>query len=324
MNVILTLFVIIGTISNSASARWVTIDDFSPSELANLTPEKEHELMLQKLAKKEDRFLVSAFNYEILANSIGNSFFQFQQDKNTVRENNAIIKAMFEGAKKLLIQERIWRLLWTISVNGAEYVHTFNSFSVAFSLVCADIDFSLKNETLYTTFRDEFKKQSYLPPNKIYHYGVSKSFKDEIKAVEELLNEPKMKHTAAHMAWVWIMDSYNSTIKDIKNSVLSLAKVPDKLDEVQKIYETSIDEVTPLIKHMDISVFAPDAKRLYFDYLQFNLTKRMWNKIMEEIPDWKDYFECDTSDGDDGRATSPAELKTGRGRCGTAKVGKGN
>lgn len=319
MNIIPALMIFVSTISNRVSARWVTIEDFNPSELVNLTPQKEHELMLQKLTKKEDRFLVSAFNYEILANSIGNSFFQLQ-DTNTIRENNAIIRAMFEMAKNLLIQYRVWRLLYNVSFNGAKYVHTFNSFSLAFSLVCGDIDHSLKNETLYTTLRDEYKKQSYSPPNKIYHYGIAKSLKDEIGAVEELLNEPKMKHIAAHMAWVWIMDSQNYTIKDIKNSIMSLAKVPDKFEEVQKIYERSIDEVIPLIKRLDISIFAPDAKSLYFDYLQFNLTKKIWSRIMEEIPDWTDYFECDTTDGDDGPDSSPIR---GSGRCRKTQVGKG-
>lgn len=315
MNFIPALIIVV-TIGNRASAVWVTIEDFNPSELVNLSPKNEHELMLQKLAQKEDGLLASAFYYEILANSIGNSFFQFQQDTNTIQENNAIIRAMIAGTNNLLMQYQVMALLMkTVSVNGVEYVHTFNSFSVAFSLVCGDIDYYLKNETFYTTLRDENKKQTYSPPNKIYHYGIAKSWKDELGAVEQLLNEPKIKHLYANLAWMWIMDSPNSALKDIVKSVRNLAKEPDKFEEVQNIYERSIDEVIPLMKRIDLSVALPGAKRHYFNYLLVNLTTNIWSRIMEEIPDWNDYFECDTTDGDIQLA--------GSGRCGERQVGKG-
>lgn len=289
-------FLIFATICSGVSADWVTVEDFSPSELANLTAEKEHKMMLQKLLKIDEAFLAASFHYEILSKSIGNDFFGFSQSENSNRNNNAIIKAMFECLKKLVIQDRVEELLVKVCLNGPRYVRTSGSFSVAFSLICSDIDFFLKNETLYTTLRDQYKKQNYSSPNKIYHYGIAKSSNDETKAAEELFNDPQMRPLMAHLAWIWIKYSYDSKLKDSTNSIINLAKAPDISEKVQHIYETLIIDTTPLIKHIDFYLLnLPGSKSEYFHYLQVILTQTMWSKINDAIPDWQDYLECEVS-----------------------------
>lgn len=302
------IFVISGILHLKVSALWVTVEDFSRSELANLTSQQEHALMLKKLAKNEEGILTCSFYYEILSINIGNNFFGFIQDKNAAQECNAIIKASLDCFKNLLIQDRVETLLFKVSQNGAGYVPISGGFALAFPLICSDIDFYLKNETLYTTLRDRYKREKYLPPTKTYHYGIAKSGEDEIKAMEELLNESKMKPLMAHLAWVWITYSDNPRLKDIRNIVTKLAKVPDLSKKVQKIYEKSIDEMIPLLKHVESLINVDGARRVYFSYLQPNLTERLWSNIIDDIPDWIDYLECDqTRDADSDPSQSHME-----------------
>lgn len=326
MESISILFVIIGIFCIRTSAYWVTVDDFSQSELANRTLQQEHVLMLQKLATKEESVLASAFYYEILSMNIGNYFFAFAQDEHTARGNNAIVKATFECLKKLVIQDRADKLLLDVSKNGAEYAKTFGNVSFAFSLMCADLDSSLANETQYTTLRDKFKKKRYSLPNEVYHYGIAKSTKNEIDAVRELFSEPAMKVLLAHHTWVHIADSQDSRSKEIKNAVLELAKVPDKLPEVQKLYERSIDELISQMMLPNTKIDEPWTGHVYFSYLQPILTKNLWSKIIENIPDWTDYFECDPINDKDKADTNSATSDQGRNqRCGKVQVkpGKG-
>lgn len=300
MNFILPVFVILGILCLEISADFATLEDASPIELIDLTLEAGHQLMLQKLAKKDDKILTNSFLYEILASSIGNSFFGFSQNENNTRENNAIIKAMFECLKKLPIQDRVEDLLFKVSSNGPRYLRTSGSFSAAYSLICSDVDFFMKNETSFTTFKDLYEKQSHFPANKTYHYDLAKSPEDEYKAIEELLNDPQMKSFMIHLAWVWISRSYNSKLKGVKNSIVKLAKVPDIAEEMQTIYEQLTQEVTPLIKHNDFYLFQiPGTIKEYFQSQQQNLTDRLWSRITKDIPDWADFLECDLLNTED-------------------------
>lgn len=315
------IFVICGISYLRVSALWVTVEDFSRTELANLTSQQEHELMLQKLAKFEEGILTCSVYYEILSISIGNNFFGFIQDKDAARECSAIIRATFECFKNLLIQDRVEALLLKVSQDGASYVPLSGDLTLAFPLICSDMDFFLKNETLYITFRDRYKKETYLPPPKTYHYGIAKSGDDEIRAVEELLNDSKMKPLIAHLAWIWITYSDNSKLKDIKSTVEKLAKVPDLSKKVQNIYEKTIDEIIPQMKHVDSLVNIDGARKVYFSYLQPNLTDRLWTNIIRDIPDWIDYLECDQDADSDPHQPYINQLK-GR-HCGRTHITQG-
>lgn len=291
---ILILFITVGVICNEAKGQWMTVEQFSPSELANLTRQQEHELMLRAMANKGGTLLASAFYFELLSKSIGHNFYGLPQERHATRENNAVIKASLESIKRLFLQDRIESIITQACLNAVRYVRTFGSYPLAFSSMCSDLDFFLKNETSYTVLRDKYKNESLPPPSKIYHYGLAKSLEDENKMVDDLLNEPNMKLLLAHHAWVWINHSYNATLKNLKNSIITLANIPDKLEQVQQIYEQTVEEVVPLMKRVDHTIFRSNAKKLYFDYFQRNLTERLWTKIIQNIPDWKDYFECDS------------------------------
>lgn len=319
MQNILIVFAIAGTFCWEVSAYFVTVDDFKPSELANLTLQQQHELMLQKLATKEQSVLASAFYYEILSMNVGNYYFAFAQDETTARGNNAIVKATFECLKQLPIQDRVDQLLLNISNNGAAYAKTFGNVSFAFSLMCSDLDSSLANETRYTTLRDKLKKKLYALPNEVYHYSIAKSTQDEINGLHDIVSEPAMKVFLAHHTWIHITDSQDTALKEIKTAVLKLAEAPDKLVQVQKLYNQSIKEIIPQMMLPNLKIDEPWTGHVYFSNFQPILAKNLWNKIIENIPDWTDYFECDPSDEDS--TDSNASAKHGKKqRCGKVEV----
>lgn len=320
MNIFPISFILIGIFSSIVKTQWVLVGRIDPSVYANLTLRQEHKLMLQKLASRDDQFLATSFQLEMLARSIGNYFFPFPIDKNLAKENKAIIKATLECLKRLLIQDKIERILKTVYENSARYVHTFGSYSLAFSLMCSDLDFFLRNETFYVEHRDEYKRQCHLAPKKVYHYGFSRSQEAEFKAIEKLLNEPEMKALMAHMSWIWMTDSFNATLKDMKNSIIKLAKIPEIFEKVQKNYEKSINEIIPRMKRIDAFFLRYETRENYFNYIQSNFTEKLWSRIIQDIPDWKDYLECDP--GSDTKA--PDSSVTNAGRCGRTKVTPGD
>lgn len=290
-----------------------------------MTLKQQHTFLLQRLVYKDDQFLATAFHLEMFARSIGNYFYRFPIDKNLTKENNAIIKATLECFKRLLVQDKIESMLKMGFYNAVRYVRTYGSYSLAFSLMCSDFDFYLKNETLYVTLKKEFEKQCHSRPNKIYHYGIGKTIEDEYGSVEKLFNEPKMKPLMAHLAWIWMTNSFNSTLRDMKNSIIKLAKVPDNFETIQKNYDQTIKEIIPQLKRIDIFFIRPESKEAYFSYLQSNLTERLWSKIIQDIPDWKDYLECDPVNDANVPDTSAAQSKLRKsGRCGRTKVTPGN
>lgn len=292
MNLIPILSLIFGINFIIASDDWVTADDFSPSELANLTLQQEHELMLQKLATKKELIVARMIYREVLSVGFGYYFIGLSQNENTAQENNSIIRAMFECLTSLLIQDRVEELLLKIPLNGAQYARTYGNVSLAFSLICSDIDMVLKNETLYTTLRDKYRNESYSQPKHYYLNRIPKSSKEVITANEKLFLEPKMKQVVAHRSWISMKFSTNSKLTDIHNSIRKLAREQVKSEQVQKYYEQWIEEIIPMMRNTSMDTHGPSDRYWYSIYFPLNLIDRLWNSIIKNFDDWMDYLEC--------------------------------
>lgn len=291
-------FIFVG-ITCTKTLAWVTIDELSPSELklilSNLTAEEEKKFLIQKLTTMNSTFLYSAMQYETFARAIETTFFPSEGDER-FSENNAIIRSAYECMKQLSIQDRAFNLIRQFPGFGASYVRQSGGFFPAFSLACDDLHSSLKNETLYTRFLDEFKLDNASRfdngTRTIFIDRIPKSTTEEWIAKEKLFNHPEMKKIFSHFAWIWINYSNNATLKNMRNSVVELAKVPDISKQVQDIYEQSINDFYPFIKYINaINLSKSGAYKTYFSYMQSNVTENIWNKIKEEIPNWMDYVK---------------------------------
>lgn len=290
-------FIFVG-ITCAKTLAWVTIDGLSSSEveqvLFNSTPEEEKTFLIKKLMTLNSTRLQSAMRNEMYARAIKTTLFPSEGDER-FSKNNAIIRAAFECEKQLSIQDRANKIINQFPGLRA-YVRQSGGFFPAFSLACDDLHSSLKNETLYTRFLDEFK----LDNASRFDNGTRTIFIDHIPkstfevqmAVEKLYNHPDMKRIWPHRAWIWLVYSNNVTLKNMRNSVVELAKVPDISKQVQGIYERSVNEFYPFIKYINArEINAPGAHITYFSYMQSNITENIWNKIVEEIPNWMDYVK---------------------------------
>ncbi|KAK7580587.1 hypothetical protein V9T40_001216 [Parthenolecanium corni] len=270
--------------------RWVLASDFSQTELANLSPQQEHELHLKSLSHKDPTTIAMAINLEIITKSIGSEVFGFSADENQNRENNAIVKAAFDSFTKLPLQERFITAFGRSVKNAVASVNqTGSTISSALSLACSTMDSDLKNESIYTTLRDEYKKQSLTPPKKTYLYGIPKSIEDLKKAFAELSNDPLMKKFIVHFTYSFFLGpTYGVT----RASILELANVPGKLESVQKIYDEAVAEVVPLVKNVN-----PDKINLNHSPIEFNkrelqptLSEKLLSKIRSN-PELSSVFE---------------------------------
>ncbi|KAK7580588.1 hypothetical protein V9T40_001217 [Parthenolecanium corni] len=261
--------------------RWVLASDFSSTELANLSPEQEHELHLKSLSKKDPITIAMAFSIELIAKSIGSKVFGFSDDENRNQENDAIAKATFDSLAKLHLQDRVPKVTERSVKKAASSVNqTGNTISSAFSLACSMIDSDLKSESIYTTLRDKYKKQSLTSPKKTYLYGIPKSIEDLKKAFSELSNDPLLKKLSVHFT-----NSFTFGAEDavISKSILELANEPGKLDSVEKIYDETVAEVVPLIKdfkleevdlnNFPINIINPKLKPIITEKLQGRIEK---------------------------------------------------
>lgn len=229
---------------------WVTANDFNPNELAKLKPQEEHHLLLKSLSKKDSHILTGAFFLELVAKSFGNEFFGFVDDENANRENTAIVRAAFKCFTKLQLQDRVINVLQLAADNAVAYLNETGDLSKAFSRVCSKIDEELKNETIYVTIKNKYKKNNLGLPKKKYQYGIAKSANELRKAFAELANDPQMKKISAHLTWVGFFSEPADVVT--KKSITELARVPGKLEVVQKIYDQSISELVPQVEDVPL------------------------------------------------------------------------
>ncbi|CAK9188014.1 unnamed protein product, partial [Ilex paraguariensis] len=229
---------------------WVTASDFNPSVIASLKPQEEHQLLLKSLSKKDSHFLTGVFFLELVAKSFGNEFFGLVADKTANRENTAIAKAAFKCLAKLQLQERVANVLELATNDGVAYLNGTGDLSKAFSRVCSKIDEELVSETVYTRIKTEYKKSKSWLPKKTYLYGIAKSEDDLREIFAQLVNDPQMKKISAHLTWLGFFSHPDDVA--VKKSVSELARVPGKLEVVQKIYEKSISEMIPQIEDVPL------------------------------------------------------------------------
>lgn len=255
---------------------WVFVSDFEPSELANLTSQEEHRLMLKSLLKKKSSIDLSRIIYwEVLAKCAGIEFFGMLVDEKFDRENTAIIRATFEYMTKLQYHDRASKALENSFMknfmgdlfdNDIFYMDE-TQLAKTFTRICSGIDERLKNENFYTKLRDEYKKNDYSQPKKTYLYGIPKSEDALREELAEFANDRQLKNISAHV--IFLYQSEKSENKwPAKKILRSLARVPGKSEAVQKIYDESIrrlsskmTKITP--KQVDVDkVFERDNKKL--------------------------------------------------------------
>lgn len=258
---------------------WVTSSDFEPSQLTNLKPQEEHQLLLQALAKKDSNILTGAFFLELVAKGLGNEFFGLVPDKKANRQNSAIVKAAFECFSKLQLQDRVANLLELAAVKGVSHINESGDVSEAFSRVCSEIDHQLKNESTYTSLRNGFKRSSSWQPKKVYQYGVPKSQDDLRRIFAELVNDPRMKRFSAHLTWQGFFSHPDDLA--IKTAILELARVPGELEAVQKIYDEAILEITLLIE--DVPLDRVDTSGTPVQMNLSHLVPVLSQKLLEKI-----------------------------------------
>lgn len=278
------------TLISAKKSDWVTASDFNPSEIAILKPQEEHQLLLKSLSKKDSHILTGAFFLELVAKSFGNEFFGLVADKNTNRENTAIIKAAFKCLTKLQLQERVANVLELATDDGVGYLNETGDLSKAFSRVCSKIDEELVSETIYTTIKHEYKRSNSWLPKKTYLYGIAKSENDLRKIFAELVNDPQMKKISAHLTWLGFFSHPVDVVT--KTSVSELARVPGKLEAVQKIYEKSIGELIPQIEDVPLDRIDTSGTpvQMNLSYLVPVLSRKLLENI-EADADLKRVFE---------------------------------
>lgn len=267
------------TAKESLASDWLFASDFQPSELANLTPQEEHQLLLKSLLKQRSGKVRLIILWEIYAKAAGIEFCRIAKDESSNRENTAIVKAAFECATKLQFQERAVKVFDNAYRNWDDYLKETGDLVKTFVRICSDIDDGLRNETFYTTLRDDYKNQDSWQPKKTYLYGIPKSEDDFRKALTEFANNPQLKKIIAHVIFLFYSEGAEREWPG-KLILRRLAQVHDKLEAVQKIYDESILELVPEIGDVsqdEISVH----KQLKRDLS--NLAPVLYKKLKEKI-----------------------------------------
>lgn len=174
---------------------------FKPSELANLTSHEEYQLQLKTLLHKDMSITVRILLLELLAKNTGNEFYGFVDDEKANRDCTAIVNAVFACMGKLPVQfhansaYQIAFYAWIMQYIGQARGH----FGKAVYLLSSGMDVALRNETIYTTLREEYNKSESGQPKKLLMYGIPKSENELRIAIAELLNYPQSKKYIANM-----------------------------------------------------------------------------------------------------------------------------
>lgn len=228
---------------------WPIRSDFGPLELQNLTLQQEHEIFLKKLVSDHPDMITLYLYLELQAKCIGNDFFGLIKDEKSNIRTNAIARAAIECISKLRLQNHTFAAISVGMKNGTEYVAKTGDIVQGFIELCSGIDNELKNETFYTTRRDEYLKQNSSIPKKTYEYSFGTSTDDQRKIIAELFNENETKRILLHTIWRSARLVKASEKAQTRFAILELSKVPSKSEAVQKIYEESIAETVPFLSN---------------------------------------------------------------------------
>lgn len=215
---------------------------FKPSELANLTPQKEHQLQLKAVVNKIGSTWIQILLLETYAKATGNEFYGLMDDGKANRESTAIIKAVFACFGKLPIQFHAYKVYTTNLYKLVSPTLPHDEISNIFQNFSSAIDDQLKNEPIYTILRDEYMKSESWKTKKIFQYGIPKTEGELQAAIAQLLNDPLMKKHYVNSEYF----GGNPQADDAQNTrdkMTNLANIPGKLETVQKIY----DQIVSLI-----------------------------------------------------------------------------
>lgn len=230
--------------SATPKIQWVLASDLSASELAGLTPESEHELLLKKLSQTDLQTKTISLNLEFVANGVGRDFFGFAADEKSRQRNAAVARATLDSLAKIHLHNRILDSMQSFQVAAKSEVISGNgeSISKAFSLAVSKIDQALANDTIYSTLRDKYAAQPQ-SPSKVY--GIPKSKEELQKSLAELANVPAMKKFSVHFTYTMFLGADDVLTS---KSIFELSTTPGNLEKVEEIYEQAVEEVTPLVK----------------------------------------------------------------------------
>lgn len=229
---------------------WPVTSDFNPLDLANMTLQQSHDSFLNELIRKNFLLKGTFILWEILAKSIGNDFFGFIKDEKVNIRCNSIIKAVFDCISSLKLQEKVMKTISMARKVQSELKGEDKSdISQEFIRTCTNLDNLMENEPLYKSKRDMYMKQNLSAPKKTYQYSIGNPSEDQRKIIADLLNDPLLKKFWAHVQWMGIDSNFRYfEERKTKYAILALAKVPNKLTAVQRIYEQSVDELISFVK----------------------------------------------------------------------------
>ncbi|KAK7604530.1 hypothetical protein V9T40_005716 [Parthenolecanium corni] len=232
------------------ASKWLLTSDFQPSELANLKPEVEHQLLLNSLVKRRLQTVKLIIQWRLYAKFAGIEFFYLGEDENDNRENTAILEAAFEHFKKVPYQQKakeiIQKYLTGEVINSL--IEKTGDLGKTFTAICTAIDKDLMDETVYSTLKDQYKtKYDLKEPYIIHLYDIPKTEDNFRILLTEFANVPQLKEFLAHLTFFMYYETSEEEQWPAKYIITELAKVPGKLEIVQRIYDESIQKLTSLI-----------------------------------------------------------------------------
>lgn len=253
---------------------------FEPSELTNLTTEGERHL-LQKLVGKSSKIAMNIAMMDIFAQLLGNEFFSLTGNETVNREVTATFQAVSKSLGKVQFQSRVisvvynsfqtWFFGFILSTH-----HPDDQIDYIFYNLSSEIDNQLKNETIYTTLRDEYIKSESWRTRKIYLHSIPKSEEELRVAIAQLLNDQSAKKLLINAMY------FQSEDKFVKGLMSYVGNFPGKSEAVQNIYDQMVLEVASNMT--DISANQIDLKAT-INPVQLHAVKPsiIFSKLREKI-----------------------------------------
>ncbi|KAK7604531.1 hypothetical protein V9T40_005717 [Parthenolecanium corni] len=240
---------IIAKYEKDIASKWLLTSDFQPSELADLNPAKEHRLLLKTLLERRLDTVKLIIQWQLYAKFAGTEFCTLVEDVNANRENNAILKAAFEYFKKVPNQQKaedtIKKYLTDEVINSL--IEKTGDLGKTFTAICRAIDKDLKDETVYSTLKNQYKRSYPREYYFIYLNGIPKTKDGFRMALKQFANDTKLKKSLAHLTFFMYYETSEEKQWPAKYIITELAKVPGKLEIVQTIYDESIQALTSRI-----------------------------------------------------------------------------
>ncbi|KAK7604533.1 hypothetical protein V9T40_005719 [Parthenolecanium corni] len=265
------------------ASKWLLTSDFQPSELDNLNPVKEHRLLLNSLMKRRLETVKLIIQWRLYAKFARIEFFNLGEDENDNQENTAILQAAFEYFKKVPNQQKakdiIQKYLTGEVINSL--IEKTGDLGKTFTAICTAIEKDLKDETIYSTLKDQYKPYDLEHPHLIYLYYIPRTEDSFRISLTQFANVLQLKKFLAHLTFFMYYETSEEKQWPAKYIITELAKVPGKLEIVQKIYDESIQALTFWIGdvHPANIVFTPELGRDYTNtmapILYYELKKRV-------------------------------------------------